>query len=164
MELEYASKGVGAAGLTTGIIGTSLGALNALGGAGGLGGLLGLGRTGDGCCSENHAVNRYELKLEQELASQKSENALLKANIYNDQKNLEMYQYVDGRLRGIESQLCQQAVVNAQLTANISCMQTAINTLNGLTKTVIPIGNVCPAPMPQYNSWTAPTAEAPAAG
>lgn len=41
---------------------------------------------------------------------------------------------------------------------NISCMQNAINVLNGLTKTVIPIGNVCPAPMPEFNSWTAPTA------
>jgi hypothetical protein len=27
----------------------------------------------------------------------------------------------------------------------------------GLTKTIIPAANVCPQPMPQYNSWTAPT-------
>jgi hypothetical protein len=69
-----------------------------------------------------------------------------------------MYQYVDGRLRAIESQICQQNVVNAQITANISCMQNAINTLSGLTKTVIPIDNVCPEPMQRYNSWTAPAA------
>ena len=34
--MEYASRGVANAGLATGIIGTSLGALNALGGLGGL--------------------------------------------------------------------------------------------------------------------------------
>jgi hypothetical protein len=47
--------------------------------------------------------------------------------------------------------------VNSQLTANISCMQTSIAGLMGLTKTVIPIGNVCPSPMPEFNSWVAPT-------
>jgi hypothetical protein len=69
-----------------------------------------------------------------------------------------MYQYVDGRLRNIESQISQQAVVNAQITANISCMQGSIASLMSLTKTIIPIDNVCPPPMPQYNSWVAPTA------
>ena len=66
--------------------------------------------------------------------------------------------YVDRRFDGVNAQLCQQAVINAQTTANISCMQNTINTLSGLTKTVIPITSVCPEPMPQYNSWTAPTA------
>lgn len=27
----------------------------------------------------------------------------------------------------------------------------------GLTKTIVPITNVCPEPMKLYNSWTAPT-------
>jgi hypothetical protein len=66
--------------------------------------------------------------------------------------------YVDRRLEGVNAQLCQQAVINAQTVANISCMQNTINTLSGLTKTVIPITSVCPEPMPMYNSWTAPTA------
>lgn len=39
--MEYASHAVGTAGLTTGIIGTSLGALNALGGLGNMAGLFG---------------------------------------------------------------------------------------------------------------------------
>ena len=66
--------------------------------------------------------------------------------------------YMETRLRGIEGQICQQSVVNAQVTANLSCMQGQIATLMGLTKTVIPITSVCPEPMPAYNSWTAPTA------
>jgi hypothetical protein len=102
-------------------------------------------------------VNRYELGLEQTIASKDSKIALLESTINTDGKMLQLYQYVDGRLRGIEGQIAQQAVINAQLTANVSCMQGNIATLMGLTKTIIPIGNVCPEPMAQYNSWTAPT-------
>ena len=68
------------------------------------------------------------------------------------------HKYEDGKFGGIEAQICQQNVINGQITANLSCMQANIATLMGLTKTVIPITSVCPEPMPQYNSWTAPTA------
>ena len=151
--MEYASKGVGTAGLTTGIIGSALGVLN----GGGLG-ILNGGMTGG--CSENMSVNRYELAQEQKIAELQSQVALRDANIYQDQKTLELYKYIDGKFAGVEAQLCQQAVVNAQITANIGCMQGQIAALQGLTKTIIPIDNVCPQPMAQYNSWTAPTAGA----
>ena len=152
MHENYASKGVGAGGLTTGIIGTALGVLN-----GGLGNVLGGGWGGAGC-AENTPVNRYELGLQKELIAKDSEIAYIKGHEEAKNDSLELYKYVDGRLRGIEAQISAQAVVNAQITANLSCMQGQIATLNGLTKTVIPITSVCPAPMPQYNSWTAPTA------
>ena len=148
MEVEYAKRGVANAGLTTGIIGTALGAMNASGNGGLLGGLFG------GC---RDGVSHYELTQESALAAKDARIALLEANTYNDQKLLEVYKYFDGELKDVRSQLCQQAVVNAQITANISCMQQNLAALNGLTKTVIPIGNVCPEPMPMYNSWTAPT-------
>lgn len=105
-------------------------------------------------------VNRYEAGQAAEIAALKSDIKLRDANTYTDSKILEMYQYLDGRLRGVEGQISAQAVVNAQITANISCMQNQIATLSGLTKTVIPIGNVCPEPMPAKNSWTAPAAAA----
>lgn len=156
MDVEYATKGKANAALTTGIIGTVGTGLGLLGANGGL-----LGNLFGGNChcghGSNSAITRYDQELNDKYNAAMTENAMLKANIYNDQKSLEMYQYVDGRLRAIESQICQQNVVNAQLTANISCMQNAINTLSGLTKTVIPINSVCPEPMPMYNSWTAPT-------
>lgn len=157
---EFASKGVANAGLTTGIIGTAGWLLN-----GGLGNIFGGncgGYSGCGTCSENMAVSRYELGQERTISDQASKIALLEANTYNDSKMLELYRYVDGRMRGIEGQLSQQAVVNAQITSNISCMQGEIATLMSLTKTVVPIGNICPEPMPLYNSWTAPTAAAAA--
>ena len=53
---EYASKGVGAAGLTTGIIGTALGVMN----NGGLGNIFGggYGWNRNMGCAEDHFVNR----------------------------------------------------------------------------------------------------------
>ena len=156
---NYASKGVAGAGLGLGIAGTALGVLNGMGGCGNLlGGLF----NGGNCCHENTMVNRYELGLEQASAAKDSKIALLESTIHTNDKILEVYGYLDGRLRGIEGQIAQQAVVNAQLTANISCMQGNIATLMGLTKTIIPIGNICPEPMPQFNSWTAPTTTAAA--
>lgn len=150
MEMNFASRGVGAAGLTTGIIGTSLAAMS----SGILGNLFG----GAGGCSDNVAVNRYELSQVRELVNKDMEIAYLRGRDAAKSDTIALYNALDTRFRSIEGQISAQAVVNAQITANISCMQSAIATLNGLTKTVIPITSVCPEPMPQYNSWTAPTA------
>lgn len=152
-ENKYASKGVAGSGLGLGIAGTALGVLN-----GGLGNILGGVRCGaNAVCSNNQFVNRYEMNLQNEIAAKDSKIALLESNIYVDSKIADVYERLNTKIGYIEGQLSQQAVVNAQITANISCMQGAISTLQGLTKTVIPIDSVCPTPMPQYNSWTAPT-------
>lgn len=126
---EFATNAKANAALTTGIIGTAgvgVAALNSLANGGGLlGGLFGGQRydpmvyaamAGHGC-SEDHCVNRYELGLEQANAAKDSEIALLKANIYGDQKSLEMYKFFDGELRDIRKTLCEQAVMN-QKTAD----------------------------------------------
>lgn len=135
-EFEYARRGVANAGLTTGVIGTALGALN----SGMFGGLFG----GNCGCSENTPVNRYELNQEQKIADLQAQISLRDANIYNDQKLLEVYKYFDGKIEGINHKLCDQAVYNATQTATISCMAAQIAQLQGLTKLVIPNGSVCP--------------------
>lgn len=146
MELENAGNigGIAKAGLTTGIIGSTLGALNTLGNGGLLGGLLGgggggwgsmmpygavpyavsatpvIGGFGCGCgCSEDHTATRYDIGTTKELMAkdlQISElNTAIKlrdANIYADQKSLEIYKYIDGQLNGINAQLAAQAVNN----------------------------------------------------
>lgn len=149
---DCASKGVANTGLGLGIAGTALGLM-----AGGLNGngLFGFNR---GCnCSNENYVNRYEANQSARIAELETEVKLRDSNIYTDAKILELYKYVDGKVSGIESQICQQNVYNATNTATISCIQNQIAQLAALTKVVIPINNVCPAPMPQYNSWTAPT-------
>ena len=156
--MEYASNGKGNLGVALGAIGTGLSALN-----GGLGNLLGGANrnSNNGDCDE-HLVSRYEAGQAARIAELETEVKLRDANTYTDKKMLDLYQYVDGRLRGVEAQISQQAVVNAQITANIGCMQQQIAALSALTKTVIPINNVCPEPMARYNSWTAPTTTTPA--
>ena len=142
-EIEYASRGVANSGLGLGIAGTVLGVLN-----GGLNGVLGNGCNNawnnNNCCSENHMINRYELGQESRISKLESEIALRDANIYNDQKLLELYKYIDGKLEGVNGALAGQAVWNATQTANIGCMQNQIGQLFGLTKLVVPNTSVCP--------------------
>lgn len=118
-------------------------------------------------CSENHIVNRYELGLVNDLNAKDSEISLLKADKYTDQKIVETYKDLVGQINAIKENQnainMQQAVYNGTNNATINCLQGQINTLQALTKTIIPITNVCPQPMPQYNSWTAPTTTTPSA-
>ena len=138
---EFASKAVAGAGLGTGIAGLTLGVLN-----GGLGNLLGgLNNCNyNMACSENMAVNRYELGQESKIAKLESDIALRDANTYNDQKMLEMYKYFDGEVKRIDKTLCEQAVYNATQTGAISCIQGQIAQLQSLTKLVVPNTSVCP--------------------
>ena len=117
MEIEnkYGSKGVAGAGLGLGIAGTALGILN-----GGLGNVLGNGwNNGIGCanpamapCSDSVLVNRYEAGQSAKISDLQTQVALRDANLYNDQKALALYQYIDGELKEIRSTLCAQAVHN----------------------------------------------------
>lgn len=136
-EFVAASRGVGAAGLTTGIIGSALGAMN----SGILPNIFGGARQ---TCGDNMPVSRYELAQESKIAELQSQIALRDANTYGDQKLLEVYKYFDGKLETVNQKLCDQAVWNATQTATISCMAQQIAALNSLTKLVIPNGSVCP--------------------
>jgi hypothetical protein len=155
MDMNFASKGVAGTAL-----GLSIGALGIEALRGGFGNLFGGGTV----CAENVPINRYELGLSNEITNKDMEIAYLKGRDAAKTDSLELYKYVDGRFRGIEAQIASQAVVNAQITANLSCLQNSVAALSGLTKTVIPITNVCPEPMAKYNSWTAPTTTATTTG
>ena len=154
VENKFASKGVAGAGLGLGIAGTALGLMA---GNGGLGNLFGTGNCG---CNEDHLVNRYELGQNAEIERLRTELSLRDSNIYTDSKILELYKYVDGKFGVVEAELCQQRVYNATNNSAISCLSNQVNALMALTKTVIPADNICPQPMPQYNSFTVPTTAA----
>ena len=150
---EFASNAKANTGLA--LSGTSLG-FSLLGG--GLSWLLGGNRMmNGGCCNEDHLINRYELQKEQKIASLETENALLKSNIYTDQKSVELYRYVDGKFNTLEQTINQQAVYNATNNATIACLQNQVACLQGLTKVVIPATSVCPEPMNRYNAFVVPT-------
>ena len=106
---------------------------NSVGAAGGIGwiaektGILngfGLGngwgnRNGNGNCGDV-PVTRYEMGMQQALAYKDSEIMELKANIYNDQKNLELYRYIDGKFAEIQANLAAQAVTNTSFNSALA--------------------------------------------
>lgn len=134
--MEYASKGVGNAGLTTGIIGTALGALN---GMGGVTNVLGRPRS-----ESDEPVTRYEADMMMKLSGKDQEIALLKADKYTDQKIANLAERVDRRFDLVEQQIGQQAVYNATNNGMISCMQNQIAQLQSLTQLIVPNSHVMP--------------------
>ena len=134
---EFASKGVAGSGLGLGIAGTALGVLS-----GGLNNIL--GGLGSNSCAENNFINRYELEMENKIVNKDNEIALLKANIYTDQKIADVYERLNVRIGGVEAAVNTQAVVNATMTGTINCMQGQIAQLQSLTKLVVPNSSVCP--------------------
>ena len=167
---DYASKGVAGSGLGLGIAGTALGLLNAGNGCGGLlGGLFGGNRCGYGALG---------LGESQYVASILAENGMLKAENYSDRVAKEVYQQTLTDNKQLRQDIRDELALREQImagkieslanatTCNFNAVNTAIanlaNTVSGITKTVIPTTAICPEVMPRYNSWTAPTADAPA--
>ncbi len=67
-------------------------------------------------------VTRYEMAMQNELAAKDSKIALLEANTYQDQKSLELYRYIDGKLNEINSVLAAQAVTNTAFNSSMQAM------------------------------------------
>lgn len=148
---EFASRGVGTAGLTTGIIGTAGWLLN-----GGLGGLFG---GGNNCaavaCSENMAVNRYELDLVQEISKKDMRIGLLESQVYTDNKLVDVVKDYTAQINALAAEVrsnkeeqgkinLEQATYNGVNTATLNCMQGQVAELLCLTKRVVPNSSVCP--------------------
>lgn len=133
-----------------GIIGTVLGSLGVAGNNGMGLNLFGNGN-GNGGCSEDHLVNRYEAAQAAKIAELETQVSLRDSNTYTDQKLLEVYKYFDGEIKDIRSTMCAndkaQAVVNANLNASVVALngqvaQTAA-TLAGITRTAVPRSSIC---------------------
>lgn len=159
------------------VTGAGQGVYNTIAGSLGLASFLGLGSNGNGGglnlfgnnrCGGGCTVTAETLDMAMRIAAKDSEIALLKSEQNTEVKIADVYEKVLARINadkmeqaGINS---AQAVANAQMSSAIAVLQNSYSclqgTVNGITKTVIPISSVCPQPMPQYNSWTAPTATA----
>lgn len=151
------------------VVGQSQGNFNTVGAAAGiasflglnggniLGGMRGYGYgygEGVGCCSDNTMVNRYELNMTREADSLKSENALLRSQVYVDQKLVDVVNDYTSKINTLGAEVrankdaqnainLQQATYNATATANISCMSQQIAQLQSLSQLVIPQNKVC---------------------
>lgn len=133
--MEYASRGVANAGLTTGIIGTALSGVMAL-----LGGGVAVANNAIQN-PEDRPVSRYELSIVQE-------NAILKAQADVDKKLVEVYNSINNKANEIRKDFNdfekEQLVYNGVNTATIGCLQNQVQELIGMTKRIIPNGSVCP--------------------
>lgn len=144
MEMNYASRGLGATAAALG--GSALGvALLGGNGNGILGNLFGGNHY---CCSENTPVSRYELGQQNEISKLRSENDLLKAIKYTDEKDAEVYAALNNEVKDIRKELRDIAVYQATNTATVGCLANQVNglqaILGNITKTVVPNGAICP--------------------
>lgn len=159
---DYASKGVAGSGLGLGIAGTALALLN----GNGLGGLFG--------CNNNCAVNAMAGNaMVATLAEKDSEIGQLKAEKYTNDQVAKTYIALNSEIGKVSDKVNELALgtekrfgaVDSQMavmaTATNSAIQALQNTVNGITKTVIPLNVICPQAMARWNSWTAPTNTAP---
>lgn len=111
--MEYASNGKANAGLTTGIIGTSLAGLLWANGGNGLGGILGGPRNnGSGC---------YQQSYDGKISQLESEIAFLRSESYADKVANEVYKSLDGKINenleklyGFVIDLDKRTALNAQ--------------------------------------------------
>ena len=152
MENKYASKGVAGTALGIGIGALGLEVLR-----GNLGGVLG---GGNGCCNEDHTVNRYEAAQQARIAELETEVKLRDANTFTMGEMNKLRNYVDNRFEAVNANINAQAVYNATNTATIGCIQGQVATLLALTKTVIPNTSVCPG----WGNVTVTPAAAPTTG
>lgn len=93
-----------------------------VGGGGCRGGILG-NILGGGC---DNGANRFEMAMMNELAAKDSRIALLEANIYGDQKILEVYKYFDGELKDVRGELARQAVINEATKGSLMAVQSNV--------------------------------------
>lgn len=156
--MEFSSNGKGNAALATGIIGTALSGILTLGSGMNATRMVD-GAYGMGC--GHRFVTKDDLNYVQEIGRKDSEIALLKSEQNTEIKIADVYSRLKGDLLTMERQQndvnSAQAVYNASANSAINLLQNQVAVLNGLTKVVVPAYNVCPRPMPMYNSWTAPT-------
>lgn len=140
---EFASKGVGGAGLGLGIAGTALGLAN-----GGLNNLFGnwgnwgyrnnggvdlaflagmAGGRGCGGCNETIGATRYDLDVMNRLAQKDAQIARLESSQETDGKILELYRYIDGRDKATGEAIAQiaaaQAVTNQKIVDDMRFIQ-----------------------------------------
>jgi hypothetical protein len=148
-EHNYASNGKANAALATGIIGTSGFGLSLLNGLGGV-----LGNLGGGprpTCSEDHSINRYEAAQSARIAELETEVKLRDANIYTDQKMLDLYKYFDAENKQLRADFCeakaQQGIINANLMSGVDVLKSQIvdtrSILAGITRTAVPSNVIC---------------------
>ena len=146
---EFATNGKGNLGVTLGAIGTGLGVLGNGILSNGLfsGWNTPMGRRG--CCNESDEfVTRYDAGKDARIAALEQQVALGQAEKYTDQKMIDVYSKLEGRIMSLERQVSDnaaaQGVINATIGSSVSVLQNQVAQIMSLTKLVVPNTSVCP--------------------
>lgn len=127
---NVASAGVGGAGLGLGIAGTAGWLLN-----GGLNGLFGGGNQSN----DTRTISALESKI-----------AKLESEKYTDQVGTGVYAEINKKYNELASFIAEMdkknAIAEAINAERLSCLTARVAVLEGLTKVVVPIANICPPP------------------
>ena len=104
--------------------------------------------------SDDRAISRYEAGMMDKLAAKDSENALLRSQIYTDQKIVDTTTYLMGKINDVASEVRankdeqaalnrEQAVYNGVNTATLNCIKGQIAELQSLSELIVPSRKVC---------------------
>lgn len=184
-----AGLGLGIAGTALGVLGNGLGNLLGRNSCGCNNGWNGWNNNGCGCNGNTYGFNGWNHDHSILAISERDATiARLQSEKYSDGKTQELYNYTVGQneklasfLAGLDKRVTavevsaplREQIIDgkiAQVADKAACCCAATNAaianlsalVTQITKTVVPIGAVCPQPMPQFNSWTAPTTAAAA--
>lgn len=185
---EFASKALAGTALGFGVAGTSLNILNNLANGNGiLGGVLGggMGNAAQGLAGLGAVAELG--KKEAEIAQLKAEKYADNVGINTFKEVLGMFEKKDERYSKLFEDLNKEAVDNRVRLAQLGCEIDKVKTnLEGAIaleaerrasgdqnlycyvnatfvpgKLVMPLDSLCPSAMPRYNTWEAPTGQAP---
>ena len=106
--------------------------------------MLAMLNAGNNCGGGGPAVNRYEAQQSARIAELETEVKLRDANTFTMQEMGKLRDYMETKFDKVDERLCKQAEWNAAQTGALSCMQSQIQQLFGLTKLVVPNTSVCP--------------------
>ena len=104
--------------------------------------------------SDDRPISRYEASMMDKLAAKDSENALLRSQIYTDQKLVETTTYLSGKINDLAAEVRankdaqealnrEQAVYNGVNTATLNCIKGQIAELQSLSELIVPARKVC---------------------
>lgn len=150
---EFATRGIGGAGLGLGIAGTALGLLN-----GGLGNLLGgaapttVTSVADTAMAlGDHYVTQKEMQYIQQLNEERVKNAILTSEQNTEIKIADVYERImtkhNADMREQRDWNASQSVINAQVSAAVTTNANSIAglqaTVGAITKTAVPTSALC---------------------
>ena len=146
--MNYAGPGTKA----LGIIGTVLGSIGTLGTLGNGAGILNTVNANNPACFENQTACMHDVQMQATIAEKDSKIARIESERYADSVGLKLYEYLDGRLRGIETtqsdKWTNQAVVNSNLRSGLDVLASqqrdTAQTLASITRVGIPQSNIFP--------------------